>query len=493
MTIMKTASTLFSTLLLIGIFHMPVSAQCPPASSGYHRVLKGETLYRISKKYKVTVDQLCAWNGISKNSILTVCQELAVKGSAGTTSPSKPSTFPQNNLQKQQGGSHRIRQGETIAGLAELYGYTESRFREFNRLEPYERGWPGMELKTSECNCGDDDYDSPYVESDNSRYWDDKNQDDRNYNSYTDGNKDNNNYDDDYLDWNDKIASNDGKNSDDYNAPFGEDPFGGNTSVTAYNKDTKRKQAPRPSAYGGETGRVTPNARRKQNKTVPDNRVRRSSAGAGAPEKTYVSPEDELLRRNRKTSSGRNNRTSTSSTGATKDAARYMKPIELEMVKEINLLRSNPAGYVKYVEAYKRKIEAGQGFGTVATANELIAELRSTPTLSILKPMECLYKAAKNHGEDQKPTGETDHVGTDGSYPWDRVRRACSQMSNGGENLVAGPPAVRELMMLLLIDEGISNRGHRRTLLKRDWKYVACYEIGKVGRMPNSWVQKFGN
>ena len=52
---------------------------------------------------------------------------------------------------------------------------------------------------------------------------------------------------------------------------------------------------------------------------------------------------------------------------------------------------------------------------------------------------------------------------------------------------------VRESVIILLIDEGIPNRGHRMTLLKPEWKYVACYKIGTVGSFPNYWVQKFGS
>lgn len=181
--------------------------------------------------------------------------------------------------------------------------------------------------------------------------------------------------------------------------------------------------------------------------------------------------------------------------GATGDfppaAAAYMKSEELSMVDEINLVRSNPAGYIPYIEEYKAKIQRGEGFGSLAVADELIAELRNTPPRSVLQPLECLYRAARQHGEDQRPTGSVDHIGTDGSWPWDRVLRACPKLTDGNENLVGGPASVRDAVIILLIDDGIPGRGHRKTMLQPDWKYVATYKIGKVGIMPNSWVQKF--
>jgi len=66
-------------------------------------------------------------------------------------------------------------------------------------------------------------------------------------------------------------------------------------------------------------------------------------------------------------------------------------------------------------------------------------------------------------------------------------------MQDGNENLVGGPASVREAVIILLIDEGIANRGHRKTLLNPNWKYAAAFKIGQVGGMPNCWVQKFGN
>ena len=483
MPVMKTTVKFFFLLLTTTIFCQPMAAQCPPVSSGHHRVQKGETLYRISKKYRISVDQLCAWNGIQKSSILSVCQELAV-----TPQASGPSTFPPrpaNKFQKQQGGSHRIKQGETIAGLAELYGYTEQRFRMFNGIRPTEPAWPGLVLKTSDCNCRrpHPSYDPDYIEYDP---------------VYTDNGSPETstpdidpNPQDPYPTWDETIADNDDRSSSgNYDSPFGEDPFG----LTAYENTDKRRNTAKP--YNKNDRKIiTTNKQNQKEKNIKqqwNEGVKRSETGDNAPTKTYVSPEEELMRRNRKSKPSSDKSNATGKPSVSKDAARYMTAEEIEMVNEINLVRSNPTGYIKYIEAYKEGVAAGREFGSVATCDELIAELKKTPPLSVLQPTECIYNAAKKHGDDQRPTGSTDHVGTDGSYPWDRVRRECPNMSDGNENLVGGPSSVRKSVILLLVDDGISNRGHRRTLLKKDWKYVACYKIGQVGRMPNSWVQKFG-
>lgn len=172
----------------------------------------------------------------------------------------------------------------------------------------------------------------------------------------------------------------------------------------------------------------------------------------------------------------------------------YMQSEELQMLEEINLIRSNPKGYIPYIQEYIKDVKSGKSFGfgdPVAVSYELIEQLENTQPLSILEPAECVYRAAKVHGEDRKNAGSNDHVGTDGSWPWDRILKECDYLKDGNENLVGGPSSIRKAVILLLVDDGIPNRGHRSTLLNPKWKYAACYKIGTVGSMPNSWVQNF--
>ncbi|MGB0864564.1 MAG: CAP domain-containing protein [Saprospiraceae bacterium] len=179
----------------------------------------------------------------------------------------------------------------------------------------------------------------------------------------------------------------------------------------------------------------------------------------------------------------------------------YMTEREKDMIKEVNLIRSNPIGYIPVVEAYIQKQEAeklsvisGADWiqDDIDTAKELIEELKTTPRLSILKPYEKIYTAAKLHGEEGKAKGDLEHQGSDGSWPWDRVLRQAPELSDGNENLVGGPSDVKTSVMLLLVDSGIPNRGHRKTTLNPSWTYAGFYEVGTVGDMPNYWVQKYG-
>ena len=79
------------------------------------------------------------------------------------------------------------------------------------------------------------------------------------------------------------------------------------------------------------------------------------------------------------------------------------------------------------------------------------------------------------------------HKGSDGSWPWGRVKRD-TELSDGNENLVAGGTTVKESLMILLVDSGIAGRGHRKTLLEPKWTQCGIYMIGDVGGIPNAWI-----
>lgn len=173
--------------------------------------------------------------------------------------------------------------------------------------------------------------------------------------------------------------------------------------------------------------------------------------------------------------------------------ATSMTTDEIEMVKEINLIRSNPSAYVPYVEEYIKYLKAnGDWMGSSGTAAELIEELKKTPPLSVLEPKECVYVAAKKHGDEQRRKRDLGHKGNDGSNSWDRILRQCTDLKDGGENLIGGQANIRRAVITLLVDHGIPDHLHRKTILNPDWNFVACHKLGTVGDMPHCWIQNFG-
>lgn len=173
----------------------------------------------------------------------------------------------------------------------------------------------------------------------------------------------------------------------------------------------------------------------------------------------------------------------------------YLNEMDVQMIREINFVRHYPKVYAKIIEQHL--VAESKSWGVKKAeydaALELIAELNVQVPLSILKPMECLYQAAKIHGLDCKKRGFLQHEGSDGSDPFERIKKYCKNM-NGSENLVGGGNGVRAMVINLLIDSGISSRGHRYNMLNPIWKYIGCY--GYIGQKNEyytyyEYVQKF--
>ena len=307
--------------------------------------------------------------------------------------PSKP----YHQYEKQEKGVHYVKADENIHGVAQLYGYTVERFREFNGLADGSDVVTGQILRTTDCAC---------------------------LNTITDTEDE-------------KIKS----------GTWTEISNGGNT-----NSSSGSTRPSNSNSGTSSTGSVT-------------------TGGS--------------------TSSGTNTSAS-APISFDRAKASFMRSDELQMIDEINLIRTNPKGYIPYIQEYIKYLQNNGSFGnSIQTAVELVDELRTTTPMKALKPKQCLYNTAVKHGKDEKRMGTSSHQGSDGSWPWDRILKGCPDLQDGNENLVGGPDDIRRAVILLLVDDGIPNRGHRKALLNPAWKYVACHKVGTIGSMPNSWIQNF--
>lgn len=179
--------------------------------------------------------------------------------------------------------------------------------------------------------------------------------------------------------------------------------------------------------------------------------------------------------------------------------AKYLSAEEKRMVLEINFARAYPKVYAQVVRHelhLEAQAEGGLDHDDHVAAMELIAELEAMEPVSILQPMQCVYQAAKAHGIDCERRGFIDHTGSDGSDPWDRILGQCTELDHGNENLVGGHDTPRRSLISLLVDGGISSRGHRHNALDPDWRYVGVYRYGMGPQIPPEyayWVHNFAN
>jgi uncharacterized protein YkwD len=164
----------------------------------------------------------------------------------------------------------------------------------------------------------------------------------------------------------------------------------------------------------------------------------------------------------------------------------FLSPLEHAIVSEINKARTAPRDYASILEQ-SRKYYNGkvlrlpgeppllthEGVGAVV---EAIRFLRATKSFSPLTPSKGMSLGARDHVVDQGSSGTTQHKGGDGSQSWDRVNRYGAWEKTIGENIAYGSDKARSIVMFLIVDDGISNRGHRKNIFDPDFRVigVAC-------------------
>jgi uncharacterized protein YkwD len=155
--------------------------------------------------------------------------------------------------------------------------------------------------------------------------------------------------------------------------------------------------------------------------------------------------------------------------------------VEQALITEHNRVRQNPSSYIPILEAHLAKMDAdgnipnGCGRNCTLLSNEgrpaveeAIRYLRNQPAVGAVTLSNGIAQAAKAHARDQRG-GSIGHTGSDGSQPQDRLARFGVQNSGSGENIAYGPTTAQSIMLNLIVDDGVANRGHRTNIFSRDW------------------------
>ena len=142
--------------------------------------------------------------------------------------------------------------------------------------------------------------------------------------------------------------------------------------------------------------------------------------------------------------------------------------IDAEVVAELNRARTNPAAYARLIE---RRLPTYDGREGKRAIREAIRVLQSTPPMAPLNFSSWVSRAAKDHARDQGRSGRTGHTGSDGSDPLTRIRRYVDSRG-AAENLAYGLYDAREIVVELIIDDGVASRGHRVNILNPSYSMV---------------------
>lgn len=174
--------------------------------------------------------------------------------------------------------------------------------------------------------------------------------------------------------------------------------------------------------------------------------------------------------------------------------------LEQAVFEELNLARTNPAAYVKHLQAYrarfKDKIYSLPGSDSLirtkegtSAIDEAIAVLQQQQPVARLQWAEWLAKSGKELIRQQGKGGNTGHG--EGAYGMEqRISRHGAWLVTIGENIAYGPYAAdrgREVIIQLIVDDGVPGRGHRKNIYTDVFRQagVACgphpkYDTGCV-------------
>jgi hypothetical protein len=154
--------------------------------------------------------------------------------------------------------------------------------------------------------------------------------------------------------------------------------------------------------------------------------------------------------------------------GASEDLAR-------QMLAETNLARTQPRLYASYLRQlrpyYHGKVFTPPGSVSMVMTNEGLAALdeairfvsRQEP-LPALSWSDGLAEAAADLVRDEGRTGDIGHEGRSSGSMRQRIERHGSWTRRIGENIGYGPTTARLMVVELIIDDGVPDRGHRKAI-----------------------------
>lgn len=156
----------------------------------------------------------------------------------------------------------------------------------------------------------------------------------------------------------------------------------------------------------------------------------------------------------------------------------YLSAKEKEIMMIMNLVRMYPQAFVAIVENEYRGNKSSRYY------TSLIATLKRSPSSRPLQPHPTVTRASRYHALDMGTTGRTGHISTNGDSGIQRVSKVMNRsIAAWAENCSYGYDNPKEIIIQLLVDEGIPSLGHRENILEPRYTHAGvAFEPHKAYR-----------
>lgn len=174
--------------------------------------------------------------------------------------------------------------------------------------------------------------------------------------------------------------------------------------------------------------------------------------------------------------------------------------LESQVWRELNLARARPWVYADYLEGWLSEFEGtdlrrpGRCYYILQEGRPAVEEaIRYLRGIGPREPLDFsggMSQGADDLVDDLGPRGGLSHVGLDGSEVGDRLNRYGIWLRKAGEVIQCGTTDPREIVALLIVDDGAPARPHRRIVFDADYQVMGA-AIGKNSRYAHMCVITF--
>ncbi len=167
-----------------------------------------------------------------------------------------------------------------------------------------------------------------------------------------------------------------------------------------------------------------------------------------------------------------------------------------EVLAEVNAARTAPQAYAGFLRAFRRQysgksvhipgartlVRTSEGVSAVDEAIRFLSRQRPLPPLTWSAG---LAAAAGDLVAEEGRSGSVGHTGRRSGSPSERMERYGIWRGEIGECIYYGPGSARLVVMQLIVDDGVADRGHRKTMFSHPFRRagVACGPHPRFGSM----------